>query len=324
MMTINRVLAKIKLAKRIAIFAHKNPDPDAYGAMFAMREFCRNLNLDADIFAIKNKRGYLDNIFPLEEVKTDFKSGDYDLVIILDMHLIDRLAPEFVSEVEKSKNIIVIDHHKIVEGEKLPTKNYYVMEDYAATCEILTDFAVKCNLKITPTIATYLYTGLMGDTDRFLHKNLTRHVFETAILLYDKKAEIQHVYDYLYRYKTQQQLEIYKQMLDNLIYYEGGKAVCSIFTLKDLKRLDADQEDVKFYTNDLVKIKGVELSILCIEYKKDYFKFSLRSNGLNTVNFSTRMGGGGHVCASAFETEISLKEIKKLMSKWIKGIMNGK
>lgn len=323
-MTINRVLAKIKLAKRIAIFAHKNPDPDAYGAMFAMREFCRNLNLDADIFAIKNKRGYLDNIFPLEEVKTDFKSGDYDLVIILDMHLIDRLAPEFVSEVEKSKNIIVIDHHKIVEGEKLPTKNYYVMEDYAATCEILTDFAVKCNLKITPTIATYLYTGLMGDTDRFLHKNLTRHVFETAILLYDKKAEIQHVYDYLYRYKTQQQLEIYKQMLDNLIYYEGGKAVCSIFTLKDLKRLDADQEDVKFYTNDLVKIKGVELSILCIEYKKDYFKFSLRSNGLNTVNFSTRMGGGGHVCASAFETEISLKEIKKLMPKWIKGIMNGK
>ena len=323
-MTINRVLAKIKLAKRIAIFAHKNPDPDAYGAMFAMREFCRNLNLDADIFAIKNKKGYLDNIFPLEEVKTDFKSGDYDLIIILDMHLINRLAPEFVPEVEKSKNVIVIDHHKIVEGETLPTKNYYVMEDYAATCEILTDFAVKCNLKITPTIATYLYTGLMGDTDRFLHNNLTRHVFETAILLYDKKAEIQHIYNYLYRCKTKQQLEIYRYMLDNLIFYENGKAVCSIFTLKDLKRLDADQEDVKFYTNDLVKIKGVELSILCIEYKKDYFKFSLRSNGLNTVNFSTRMGGGGHVCASAFETEISLKEIKKLMPKWIKGIMNGK
>lgn len=323
-MTMNRILAKIKLAKKIAIFAHKNPDPDAYGAMFAMREICRNLKLNAEIFTIKNKKGYLDNIFPLEEVRTDFKSEDYDLIIILDMHLICRLAPEFVSEVEKSKNIIIIDHHKIVEGDVLPTKNYLVMDNYAATCEILTDFAVKCDLKITPTIATYLYTGLMGDTDRFLHNNLTRHVFETAILLYDKKAEIQHVYDYLYRYKTQQQLEIFKHMIDNMTYYEGGKAVSSIFTLKDLQRLDADQEDVKVYTNDLVKIKGVELSILGIEYKKDYFKFSLRSNGLNTINFSTKMGGGGHVYASAFETDISLKELKKLMPKWIKGIMNGK
>ncbi len=323
-MTMNRILAKIKLAKKIAIFAHKNPDPDAYGAMFAMREFCRNLNIEAEIFAIKNRKGYLDNIFPLEEVRTDFKSEDFDLVIILDLHLIGRLASEFVFEVEKCKNIIVIDHHKIVEGDVLPTKNYLIMDDYAATCEILTDFAVECDLKITPTIATYLYTGLMGDTDRFLHNNLTRHVFETAILLYDKKAEIQHVYDFLYRYKTQQQLEIYKYMLDNLTYYEGKKAVCSIFTLKDLQRLGADQEDVKVYTNDLVKIKGVELSILGIEYKKNYFKFSLRSNGLNTVNFATRMGGGGHVCASAFETEISLKELKKLMPKWIKGIVNGK
>ncbi len=324
-MTISRILAKIKLAKNIAIFTHRNPDPDAYGSVFAMREMCKQLNVNADIFAIKNKAGYLDCIFPLGELKTDFKSENYDLVIVLDLHLLKRLAPEFIDEVSKSKNIIVIDHHAVMEGDGAMSKNCLIYENYAATCEILTDFAVENGLKITPTIATYLYTGLMGDTDRFLHNNLSKHVFEVAMLLYDKKADVQKVYDYLYRYTTKQQLDIYRFMLDNMVYTQGGKGAYVIFTIKDLEDMKADQEAVKIYTNDMVKIKGVELSFMCIEYKKNFFKFSLRSNNnINTLRFSTKMGGGGHLCASAFETDISKRQLQKVLPKWIKEILNGK
>lgn len=326
-MTISRILAKIKLAKNIAIFTHKNPDPDAYGSVFAMREMCRELNINADIFAIKNKAGYLDYLFPLDELKTDFKSENYDLVIVLDLHLLKRLSPEFIEEVGKSKNIIIIDHHSVMEGEDEGpmSKNSLIYDKYAATCEVLTDFAVENNLKITPTIATYLYTGLMGDTDRFLHNNLSKHVFEVAMLLYEKKADVQRVYTYLYRHITRQQLDIYKFMLDNMGFAENGKGAYAIFSIKDLGKMHADQEEVKFYTNDMVKIKGVELSIMCIEYKKDFYKFSLRSNNnINTLRFATKMGGGGHLCASAFEIEISKKQLQKVLPKWIKEILNGK
>ena len=325
MMTKSRLLAKIKLANRIALFAHQNPDPDAYGAMFALQRFCKNLGKDASVFAVKNKKGYLDHLFPLNELKTNFVSDEYDLVILLDVHMISRLDATFQKEVKKSKNLVIVDHHKIMDDSEVETKNVIIYDNYAATCEILTDFAVENGLEITPEIATYLYTGLMGDTDRFLHVNLTKHVFETAMILYNKKAEVQRVYDFMYRYKTPEQLKLNKFLLDNMVFLNRGKAVYTIFGLKDLEKLGADQEDVKVYSNEMVKIKGVQLSFLCIEYKRAYYKFSIRSNnGINTVNFSKKMGGGGHVCASGFEKKISRRSLQKQLPKWTREILNAK
>lgn len=323
-MTTNSLLNKLKEAKKVAIFAHRNPDPDAYGSMFAMKEICQQIGVFADVFAMKNQDGYLNGIFPLESLKTDFNHENYDLVVMVDLHLIGRLSPEFISEVSKSENIVIVDHHIIYEGDVVPTKNTLIKPEYSATCEILTEILEECDLQITPKIATYLYTGLMGDTDRFLHNNLSQHVFETALLLFQKKAEIQHIYDYLYRYKTQEQLALNKQLLECLSYVEQGRACYAVFTLKDMKRLHADQEDVKVYTNELVKIKGVEISFLCIEYE-DHFKISLRSNNcINTLKLSTKMGGGGHVQASAFEIKCSKKElIKKFLPFWAREILNG-
>ena len=324
-MTTSRILAKIKLAQRVAIFGHINPDPDAYGAMFAMRELCRQVGVEAEIFAIKNKDCYLDFLFPLNELKTDFKAENFDLVILLDLHLLSRVDSLFAVELSNHKNIIVIDHHKVMDGDVLPTKSTLIKDDYAATCEVLTGFAVENNLKITPQTATYLYTGLMGDTDRFLHNNLTTHVFETAITLFKSKANVQFIYNYLYRYKTPEQLRINKFLLDNMVFTAKDRALYVIFGLDDLKKLNADQESVKVFTNDLVNVKGVEVSFMCIEYKKDFFKFSLRAkNGINTVNFAKKMGGGGHVCASAFEMKISRNKLQKILPKWAKEILNGK
>lgn len=322
MMTINNLLIKIKEAKNIAIFAHRNPDPDAYGSMFAMREICRNMGVEADIFAAKNKDGYLNGIFPLQELKTDFVHDEYDLVIMLDLHLISRLSPKFIEEVSKCKNIVIIDHHNIAEGDIIPSKDLIINPESAATCEILTDILEEAKMDISSTMATYLYTGLMGDTDRFLHSNLSQHVFETALLLYQKKAEVQKIYDFLYRYKTKEQLSLNKLLLDLITFVEDGKACYAIFTIKDMKRLNADQEDVKVYTNELVKIKGVDLSFLCIDYE-DHFKISMRSNkGINTLKLSNKMGGGGHVQASAFEVKVNKRELKKMLPIWAKEILN--
>lgn len=323
MITSNEILSKIKSAQNIAIFAHKNADPDAYGSMFAMREFCHNLGKNADIFAKKDREGYLDHIFPLDEIKTDFHASDYDLVFMLDMHLVTRLEDCFIEEFLKSKNVVVIDHHCIAENDILPTEQYLIKHDYAANCEILTEFAEEEGLEITPKIATYLYTGLMGDTDRFLHNNLNRRVFETALFLMDKKAEIQMVYDYLYRYQTKEQIAINKFLLNNLCYEVDGRAIYAIFTLRDLRKMHAVQEDVKTFSNELVRIKGVEVSFMCMEYSKNYYKVSMRSQkGINTLLISEKQGGGGHINASAFEIFVSKSELKRKIKAWSKELLN--
>lgn len=323
MLTSKQIVQEIKSAKNIAIFAHKNPDPDAYGSMFGMREICNALGKNTDIFAVKNRDGYLDYLFPLKDIKTDFFAKNYDLVFLLDMHLTSRAENIFQDEILKSKNIIIIDHHNVAENDIFPTQKFLIKHDYAANCEILTEIVVKESIDVSQKLATYLYIGLMGDTNRFLNSNTSHHVFETALFLMKKKADIQRVYDFLYRYRTKEEIEVNKFLLDNLCYECNGKAVYSIFTLKDIKKLNADQEDIKTFSNDLIIIKDVELSFMCMEYSKNYYKISIRSQkDINTLSVAEKQGGGGHKNASGFEIFTTKLGLKRKIKEWAKELLH--
>ena len=67
------------------------------------------------------------------------------------------------------KNSICIDHHPMRENV---AKIDFVNTSACATTEILSDLFMQMNIKISPQIASCLYTGIAGDTGRFLHNNL--------------------------------------------------------------------------------------------------------------------------------------------------------
>lgn len=321
MMTINSVLSKLKSAQKIALFTHRNPDPDAYGAVFGLKEILSDMGKTAEVFAVKNQPCNLDYIFPLDKLKTDFKAKDFDLAVILDLNSTGMIADCFVSELEKCKNIIIIDHHELKDEKRL-TEKIFLKPNYAATCEIITEFAHKNKLKINPDAATFLYAGLMGDTDRFLHGNLSKNVFEMALILQENKAKIQFVYDYLYRFKSKKYLMVFKDLIDRLTYLENDRAVFAIYSQKTIKKLRVTTEDVKAFANNLVQIENVEVSFLCIEYD-GYFKMSVRSRCGQILNLATKMGGGGHDCAAGFELKTTEKALKKLLPQWIREIFHG-
>ncbi len=326
-MTNKDVVKFIKNAKNIALFAHKNPDPDAYGSMFAMREICRNLGVNADVFALRNSESNLDYLFPLNEVKTDFKAKDYDLVVIMDAHCVKRLAPIFFDEVEKSKNIIVIDHHEITEEESkcLASKNMLNIPHLSSICEILTILMRDHQLEITPVIATYLYIGLMGDTNRFLNSNLTPQVFDVAKILYEKQANIEFIYDVMYRSLSRKHLKAYQYFVKNLKLVENGQVVYTVFDLNTFKKLNLEHEDVKFSVDEMKNMKDVKVSFLFMEFEKNNYRVSMRSvNGFNTMICSGANGGGGHKLASAFDKKIKKSEIDRFVKLWGKKVVDGK
>jgi len=322
-MKTNEILKNIKNSKKIAIFSHKNPDPDAYGSAFTVKEICKSLKIKAEIFAIKNATGYLDEIFPLNELQVEFKAKDYDLIILTDLHVLSRLEPCFLSEVEKCKNIIVIDHHKILETEKNIDGILLIESNKSATCEVLTDFLIQNNIEISSTVATYLWTGLVGDTDRFLHKNLSENVLEIAKVLYRSGANVQFVYDNLYRKMSFKHLKLQQVFINKLNLIENGKACYVVFTINEMRKLGIDRSDVKMFVGDMIKIDGVQVSVLCLEYSKNHYKFSLRSNNINTLPLSAKFGGGGHEGASGFELDIKRKQIVQTLPVWIKELLNG-
>lgn len=316
------IIKKIKSANKIAIFAHRDPDPDACGAMFGLREFCRNLGKEVVVFAKNTKPKYLHHIFPLDEAREDFVASDFDLVMLVDIHTINRTEKIFHNELKKANNIAIIDHHLINNLEGVVSKTYWI-EDVASCSQMLLDlFKIE---KMTPSqdCATYIYAGMMGDTDRFLHDNLTRQVFENAIFLQDCGARIQHVYNFLYRYITQEQIRVNKFFLNNLNFLEDGKVGYVIFTQKDIEKMEVDMDDIKTFSNKITTIKDVEVSFFCYEREKGIFKISMRSCGKDVSTFANSMGGGGHKCAAGFEVEEKPHEIKKLIQKWSKEIFNG-
>lgn len=323
MMTTKQIINKIKKAENIAIFSHKGPDPDAFGSMFGLYDFCRKIGKNADLFLDLNaKNESFSSIFPFEITKSDFDEKNYDLVVLVDAHSIDRTEKCFQEKLSMVKNLLIIDHHRIGDDEEFSQKYYQIKLKASASQLILDLFKVE-GVKLSSEASTYIYTGLIGDTNRFINTNTTKEEFEDAILLLESGAQVQKVYDVLYRSTSKEHIAVSNYLYSHLNYVCESRCAYVIFSKKTIKKLGVSIDDIKEFSNALTKIKGVELSFLIYEPEKRHFKFSMRSvPPHNLVSFANKMGGGGHPNASAFEKEISMRKLKQELPKWAKEILN--
>lgn len=311
MLTNKQIIQKIQKAKKVAIFSHVDPDPDAFGAMLGFRDFCHELAVAADAFSCKHG-DFVSYIFPVEQFKKDFKAEDYDLIALLDFHAVSRGEKDFVSELEKCKNFVVIDHHMVLENEIIP-KNYRIIKKASAS-QLVLDLYREMGRKPSKETATYLYAGIIGDTDRFLHVNLSEEVFDDAKFLLQCGADAQLVYDKMFRSITTKEISLMRYFYANISYLRGGKVAYIVFTNKDMKKLNCTMEEIKMFSNTLINVKGVKWSFLVYERASDRFSFSMRSaRELDLIPIACKMGGGGHKNAAAFIKDIKPSKIKKLI-----------
>lgn len=324
MMTYKQIIQKIKKANKIAIFAHREPDPDACGSMFGLREFCRLIGKTADAFLIVDKVNYLNQIFPINEAKTDYIASEYDLTIMVDIHDFKRIDVAFQESLKQSKNLIVIDHHRICSDEIFDAKCYLIEDKKASASQMILNLFRTEGLVPSEEVCTYIYAGLMGDTNRYLNTNLSHEVFEDAMYLQENRARIQTVYDAMYRSTTRQHILVSNYLYNHINFILDNKVAYIIFDIKSIKKLGASLSDIKEFSNSLIKIQDVELAFLIIESQKNHFKFSMRSSdNINILPFASKMGGGGHPNASAFEIDITKRQINKNIPNWAMEIING-
>ena len=322
MLTNKQVIEKIKNAKNVAIFTHKNPDPDACGSAFGMQGLCEGLGTKSKIFMDSTWATELKKIFPIDKVFRDFSAKNFDLVVVVDMHIASLLDEAFVSEIKKAKDIVIVDHHPIYGEEKVLSKNI-CLDMLASASQVVANLFREAGITPSKECAEYIYAGLMGDTARFLHSNVDQKVFECANYLLSCGTDIQKVYDSMYRSKTKEQIKANKFFFQNLKYL-NNRVGYIIFTQKDFKRMGVEVEDIKVLTNEVTCIDGIDVSFFCYETRKCSFKVSLRCRKGFAVNtLAVKMGGGGHVPASAFEIKTSKRQLKKLIPIWSEEVLNG-
>lgn len=321
-MTSKQILSVLSKSQNIAIFPHVNPDLDAYGSAFAMKEYLKNSGKNAEIIAIQDDENYLNKIFPLKELKTEFIPAEYDTILMVDLHESSRVHKKFLKDISNFKNIVVIDHHELKEQELFQTKNRIIDNSYAACSQLIGQIFVDNNIEITKKMATYLWAGVIGDTGRFLHSNLTKDVLKIAEILMEKGAEVQKVYDSIYRQNSLKQIRIRNAFVDKMKMLNDGKIAYVIFTLRDKKKFGVIDDDIKTNVNELINIEGVDLSIVCREAEHNYYKISLRSSAnFNSQKFCAQFGGGGHKCAAGFELATTKRKLEKMIPIWVKDFL---
>lgn len=192
-------LLKSSGVKRMALFAHYEPDGDAIGSMMALKRMIeQSKSKKVDVFTLKplhpsfrlldpeNEIKVLSDVFAekIEREKISVeditpqeireKFGDYDLAIALDTPEKITIDKQFSHLLSYAKHIVKIDHHALPLGADRHMFNYGEVNLIDATKESATllvmQFAKPFGLKINESISSIadaLSFGLVTDTAQF-------------------------------------------------------------------------------------------------------------------------------------------------------------
>lgn len=292
--TFKEIKKAIKKAKAVAVFTHINPDYDALGSAMSMVLACRNMGKKSYLFTKDKLTDRQELIFDKSLVlntKSDLES--FDLYISVDTPRIERLG-EYGQDFIKYENTIVIDHHN---NNGLVGKLNYVNINYSSCSEIVLKILCKIKNTINSNVASYLFSGISGDTGTFTNTNVNENSFSSALQLLKLGADITSINEKQYKNRTKKDIDFERYLLNNFTTVKDC-AYCLIDS-DTLKQMKGKKSDCDNFSSELIKIQGINYSFSIIEDKKGIYHISLRSmNRYDVRKIAEKLGGGGHVCAA--------------------------
>ena len=303
------ILAKIKAYDTIIIHRHMKPDPDALGSQVGLKEVITS-NVPQKTVKVT---GYNEPSLSWLAQMDDVSDKDYEgaLVIVVDTANRPRIDDQ---RYLNGNFLIKIDHH--------PDEDHYGDLSYVDTkassaSEIITDFALQNQLKLSDQAARLLYAGILGDTGRFLYPATTSKTFIIAseLLKYDFDfAALARQMD-SFPYKIAK-LQAY--VFENLEIDKNGAARI-ILSQKILKKFNLTDAETSAIVSSPGKIDTVQVWAIFVEQADGHYRVRLRSKSTVINEVAKRHAGGGHPLASGAnsyslaENEDIYQELKNLL-----------
>lgn len=318
----NEIYELIKNSNPIIIHRHINPDGDALGSQWGLK------NIIEDNFP--NKRVLVpgemnEHMRPFFSNPTFVKKEDYEnaLVIICDTANRERISGEFW---QQAKKIIKIDHHPIVDQYA----DVSLIEVKAsAACQVVGKWAEMMQLKVSSQAARNLFLGLVTDSGRFLYRSVSEETFQVASFLLKQNFNLLELYQSLYI----QNLKIARikgYILYNFKISEHGVGyiVFNDTIINDLQTVINEQnkllkikEKIVISKNDLTSqvnvmsnIMGIKIWLIAAYDNLDStIKVSVRSAKWIINDVVAKFGGGGHQTAAGVRLQ-DVDDIENLIN----------
>ena len=307
------VVDALRVAERVVVTSHDNPDGDALGSLLATHLALSSLGKDS-VMVLGGEQ-------PLP--------GEFGFLRLEEQGLL-RAAPDDVSD----RVLVVVDcaqESRIVEptllGSSTTTLNIdhhhdntrfgdvdLVVEDASSTAEVLADVFDGLGVTRTPEIAEALYTAVVTDTGRFQYSNTSPKALRLAADLVEDGADVGKVFVEVYESTPFPKLRLLARALEHATELAGGRVVVSELRREDFEAAGADEPYSEGVIDHLRAVDGAELVALVRELPEGAparRKGSLRSHpdGVDVSVIARSFGGGGHRRAAGFSTDLTMDEI---------------
>ena len=301
------LVSEIASLQSALIVSHVNPDPDALGSTFA---FAEALELAGKRVAVLNESGLPEDLAFLSGGRTVHRSvpaGEWDALLVLDCGDAHRVGDSLLPILKDFPLVANIDHHY---ANSLFGTHNVLCADASSTCEIIFRLLTDLKYALTPSIASALYAGLLGDTGSFRYSSCTSETLRVAAQLLDAGARPEVVAQKLYGSTPLSVVRVQSEALSSVSLLAEGKIAYVLITADMFSRANAEPSQVDGMAEKVRDIAGVEIAAY-IRQDGPLWKVSLRSvtEELSVASVAERFGGGGHKQAAAFRYRRSQDEL---------------
>lgn len=316
----------IKTSKKIAIITSK-PDEDAIGSGLALEEILEQLKKDVKLFSSYeiNEFSYLprsDRYIVQDITILDYEK--FDIVIVLDAgntdRIIDRTKHFDKFKFPKDVFVINIDHHPF--NEMFGKLNYVLEEQISSTAEEIFDIFSK-NIIITPTIATNLLAGIIGDTASFKNTPLsTPKALRISAKLLEHGADHRSIIKNIFYSFNEKLLRANIKTLKEYKVLKSGKYtfVYIIAYPKDFDLKEPTRSRLRITLEILKGINGTNFSVRFVPLKPNLTKISFRAHNKEILKLAEYLGGGGHTEAAGAVVRASVAECLKRLKEFLESV----
>ena len=290
----------------ITIYRHLNPDCDASGSQFALKQWITDNWPEKQVYAL-GSQSCSQGIWPVQD-EADESVIKQSLAIILDTANTERIDD---GRWQKAAKTIKVDHHPNFTpfGDVM-----YVSPDYAAVCEILTEFFdSNPDLIFSEKTAEYAYKGLLTDTLCFRTANTTANTLRTAAILAGKGIRIPELNRELFD-QTLDEYRFSSFLRANVNLLNGSLAWIKL-NAETLSSHGIRAREARNFIDELGHVK--EFAVWCIfteEFKEGKMQWdgSLRSKTLPVNDLAREFNGGGHLNAAGVN-HLSEEQVDELI-----------
>lgn len=293
----------------IILTAHVHPDGDCLGSMLALNEYLASRGKSVKMI-LDDEVPALYKFLPGHETigKPTTKVISADLLIVLDASDIERIG-----KVKEHVNapILNIDHH--ISNTKF-ADYWYINSKSAATGEIIFELLNLLNAKITPAIATCLYTAIATDCGFFRYANTSVQTMRYAADLIEFGAKPNAISEHMETKPLESILTLAK-VLETLELHHHGKIATITVSPDTLDTLDSTEGFINYPRI----IEGVEIAIMFKVMNEGTIRISFRSKTVDVSKLALSFGGGGHARAAGCAIMGKIEDIKiKVLNSAIK------